>query len=102
MRDYLGHHVTSTNQFGSPDACDAAVGISVHGSFAVSYAEHIDKVCLKVDALQSSTFAGMSMQLSVEKAIALRDLLDAGIDDALAATSVDEASVLELPSGGAA
>lgn len=96
MRDKRGKHVTAVDKFGYGVVSDEfTVGLSIHGSFAVHYAAHIDRVCVKV-MTDGITYAGMDMQLPVEKAIVLRDLLDAGIADALAAT------VVELPAGDGA
>ncbi|KZM73307.1 hypothetical protein AWN90_32105 [Nocardia terpenica] len=80
MRTVYGSHRTGVDD-------DVLVTMAArHVSFEVHYFRgkvHVD--------LGSSC----GMQLTVEQAVALRQLLDAGIADALAA-----ATVLELPAGG--
>ncbi|NUS43736.1 MAG: hypothetical protein HOQ24_08630 [Mycobacteriaceae bacterium] len=65
------------------------------GSFQVRYVDDLDKVCVKVRRF--AELGGMSMQLTLNQAELLRELLDAGIADMRAAKQV-----LELPAGGAA
>ncbi|WP_280254945.1 hypothetical protein [Nocardia wallacei] len=97
MRDKLGNHVTAVDKHGyGAVSKEFSVSLSVHGSFAVQYYAHIDRVCVDV-LTNGSTYAGMDMQLPVEQAIVLRDLLTAGIADALAATAVEPSA-----EGGAA
>ncbi|MGW5228669.1 hypothetical protein ACWEP5_27490 [Nocardia niigatensis] len=98
MRDRIGHHVSQLDKYG--DAVDAD-GIRVHtsvwGSFQVTYAAHIDRVC--VDVIEGYPGRGrMSMQLTLEQAALLHDLLDAGIADAMAATVIESRAA--LPAGG--
>lgn len=93
MRDSIGSHVSQTNEFGSQeDIDDIYVTTSVRGSFRIRYYDNVDRVCLDV---KGPPFGGdMSMQLTLDQAELLRDLLDAGIADARAA------KVIELPAGG--
>ncbi|KIA61255.1 hypothetical protein FG87_31950 [Nocardia vulneris] len=62
---------------------DVWVTAAVRGSFQVKYAEHIDKVCVAVRRF--AEYGDMTMQLTLEQATTLRDLIDAGITDAIAA-----------------
>lgn len=97
MRDFLGTHVSQVNEHGSQvDVDEVFVMTSSRGSFRVKYAANVDRVCVEVEG---PPFGGsMRMQLTLAQAILLRELLDAGIADTIAAT----AAVLELPAGGAA
>lgn len=84
MRDVLGNHVPAVDQHGHPaDTMDVWVTAAVRGSFQVSYADHIDKVCVGVRRFAEC--GDMSMQLTLDQATTLRDLIDAGIADAIAA-----------------
>ncbi|MGX1774795.1 hypothetical protein ACWIGW_21960 [Nocardia brasiliensis] len=84
MRDRWGNHVPAVDQHGHPaDTLDVWVNTAVRGSFQVSYAERIDKVCVGVRRFAEC--GDMTMQLTLEQATTLRDLIDAGIADAIAA-----------------
>ncbi|WP_280411802.1 hypothetical protein [Nocardia asiatica] len=85
LRDYVGHYVIAASESGVPVDTGVSAEISVHGSFRVRYAAHVDRVCVRVYPASSSAYVGMSMQLTLEQATALRALLDAGIADAVAA-----------------
>lgn len=97
MRDFMGHHVSQVDKYGyAADVDDICVSTHVRGSFCTRYAENVGKVCVEV-----RRFAGdgdMTMQLSVEQAILLRELLDGAIGDALEATTVEVPAA--LPVGG--
>ncbi|MFE3057114.1 hypothetical protein [Nocardia sp. NPDC059236] len=90
MRDFLGNHVSQVDEYGSAvDVDGIRVGTSVWGSFRVGYFENVDRIC--VDVLDGHPGRGrMSMQLTLEQAMLLRDLVDAGIADALAAQAITE------------
>ncbi|WP_227984546.1 hypothetical protein [Nocardia spumae] len=93
----MGDYVTELDERG--DAADTGIrtSIAVHGSFRVTYAEHIDRVCVEVAPNKSSAFAQLSMQLTLEQAAGLRDMLDAAMSDYLAAHVV---SPLAIEVGG--
>lgn len=92
MRDFMGSHVSQVNQYGrQEDVDDVFVGVRVHGSFVVRYADNIDKVVVEVEPRIG---IGMGMQLTLDQAILLRGLLDAGIADMRAA------KIVELPAAG--
>ncbi|MEU6828671.1 hypothetical protein ABZ894_08445 [Nocardia beijingensis] len=93
LRDYLGSYVVAASESGAPVDTGVFADISVHGSFRVQYAEHVDRVCVRVFPASSSAYAGMAMQLTLAQAIGLRALLDAGIADALAARDDREADM---------
>ncbi|WP_280266704.1 hypothetical protein [Nocardia wallacei] len=94
MRDFMGTHVSQVNEYGSQIDVDGVfASVCVRGSFAVRYAKNVDKVIV---AVGSDPCSEMRLQLSLDEANLLRELLDAGIADALAATVVE----LELPAGG--
>ncbi|WP_227982718.1 hypothetical protein [Nocardia spumae] len=98
MRDFMGAHVSQINKYGHQEDVDGVfVTTSVRGSFKVRYAESIDRL---VVAVEPGTCSDMSMQLTLDQAILMRDLLDAGIADMQAAQAVEVAQVLELPAGG--
>ncbi|MCU1646407.1 MAG: hypothetical protein JWN03_6682 [Nocardia sp.] len=87
MRDNFDNHVTTLDGHGyAADVDNVAVSISVRGSFRVKYFAPLDKVCL--DVCRWGEYGDMSTQLTVEQAIALRDLLDAGIADARVAKAL--------------
>ncbi|QLY33293.1 hypothetical protein H0264_14575 [Nocardia huaxiensis] len=88
MRDSMGAHVSKVNSYGrQQDIDEIFVTTSVQGSFRVHYFESIDRVCVDI---QGSPFGGdVSMQLSLDQAMLLRELLDAGIADAIAATKIE-------------
>ncbi|MEV6100672.1 hypothetical protein [Nocardia sp. NPDC051981] len=98
MRDFMGYHVSQVDEHGSAVNVDKVrVGTSVWGSFQVGYFENVDRIC--VDVVDGHPGRGrMSMQLTLEQAMLLRDLVSAGIADALAATAVEP--LAELPAGG--
>ncbi|MEU1205490.1 hypothetical protein [Nocardia sp. NPDC005825] len=98
MRDFMGDHVSQVDKYGHAAGDDGVfMSTSVRGSFRVNYAAHIGKVCVSVeDVLRGG--GRMSMQLTLEQAMLLRELVDAGIADALAATTVEP--LAELPTGG--
>ncbi|MFE3986558.1 hypothetical protein ACFXPR_18930 [Nocardia tengchongensis] len=98
MRDFMGYHVSQVDEFGSAVDVDRIHALtSVSGSFRVRYADHIDRVC--VDVVEGHPGSGrMSMQLTLEQALLLHELLSAGIADALATTTVEP--LAELPAGG--
>lgn len=79
MRNDYGDHVSGQDD-------DVCTNIRVFGSFEVRYFGHIDRVCVEVRGKQG--WARMSMQLTLEQAQLLRDLVDAGIADAVAAKAV--------------
>lgn len=84
MRDFLGAHVSQTDEFGHPADVDGVqVSVYVTGSFQVKYAKHIDRICLSV--ARWTGHGDMRMQLTLQQATLLRKLLDAGIADALTA-----------------
>ncbi len=98
MRDFMGAHVAQVDDHGhAVDVDGVNVSTSVWGSFRVRYADHIDKVCVAVEEGYPGR-ASTTMQLTLEQATLLRDLLDAGIADAIAATVVE--STVALPVGG--
>lgn len=98
MRDFMGSHVSQVDDYGYREDVDGVfVSTSVRGSFVVRYAENVGRVCVEVEPQDTS---GMMMQLTLDQAILLRDLLDAGIADMQAAGVVDAAPVLELPASG--
>ncbi|MFE3028716.1 hypothetical protein [Nocardia tengchongensis] len=94
MRDFMGNHVSQVDVHGhQADVDKIHVSTTTLGSFRVRYAAHIDKVCVEV----IEGYPGMArtaMQLTLEQAALLHDLLDGGIADAMAAT------VVELPAVG--
>ncbi|MEU6579563.1 hypothetical protein [Nocardia sp. NPDC046763] len=98
MRDRMGNHVSQLDEFGDAvDADEICVHTSTWGSFRVVYAAHIDRVCVEVN----DGYPGrgrMSMQLTLEQAALLHDLLGAGIADAMAATVIESRAA--LPVGG--
>ncbi|MFE3052697.1 hypothetical protein [Nocardia sp. NPDC059239] len=90
MRDYMGNHVSQVDKHGYAVGVDAIrMSTSVWGSFRVRYAESVDKVCVEVEDEHPGR-GRMSMQLTLEQAMLLRDLVDAGIADALAAQAITE------------
>ncbi|MEU8900699.1 hypothetical protein AB0C65_32880 [Nocardia sp. NPDC048505] len=97
MRDFMGAHVSRVSKHGYQDDVDGVYATNtVRGSFRVHYADNIDQLVVSVTAQAGDE---MRMHLSLGQAILLRDLLDAGIADMKASTT---ATMLELPSGGAA
>jgi hypothetical protein len=94
MRDSWGAHVSHIDEYGHQvDLDDVHTSMRVHGSFAVRYYANADRTVITVG---TNACSEMRMQLPLDQAIVLRELLDAGITDALAAT------VVELPTGGVA
>jgi hypothetical protein len=92
MRDFMGSHVSQVNEYGrQQDVDNVFVTARVHGSFVVRYAENVDRVCVEVEP---QIGVGMGMQLTLDQAILLRGLLDAGIADMRAA------KIVELPAAG--
>ncbi|MBF6236645.1 hypothetical protein IU474_06075 [Nocardia otitidiscaviarum] len=89
MRDFMGNHVSQVDEYGhAVDIDRISVTTMVWGSFRVKYADHIDRVC--VDVVEGPPGrADMSMQLTLAQATLLRELLDAGIADALAANVIE-------------
>lgn len=96
-KNHLGQYFTEADKYGFPADTDVSADISVHGSFRVGYAANIDRVCVKVQPNEPSAYAAMSMQLTLEQAAALRDMLDAAMSDYLAAHVV---SPLAIEAGG--
>ncbi|MEU6564357.1 hypothetical protein [Nocardia nova] len=98
MRDFMGSHVSQVDDYGQrQDVDDVFVSTCVRGSFVVKFADHIGKLVVRVEPQDSS---GIAMQLTLDQATLLRDLLDAGIADMQAAGVVDVAPLLELPASG--
>ncbi|MEV6769926.1 hypothetical protein AB0N05_14995 [Nocardia sp. NPDC051030] len=98
MRDFLGAHVSNVNEYGGQVDTDGVFATSsVRGSFKVRYASNIERLVVSVT---SNCFDEMGMQLTLEQATLLRELLSAGIADMVAATK-SVPPVLELPAGGA-
>ncbi|MFC9897276.1 hypothetical protein ACFVMC_26605 [Nocardia sp. NPDC127579] len=98
MRDFMGAHVSRIDDFNTQvDVDKVYINSSVRGSFRVKYSAQIDKICVGVESRPG--IGDTTMQLTLTQAKLLRDLLDDGIADAIAALP---APVLELPSGGAA
>ncbi|MEV5652930.1 hypothetical protein AB0L57_32165 [Nocardia sp. NPDC052254] len=98
MRDFMGAHVSHVNEYGHQQDVDGVfVSTIVRGSFKVRYSDNIDRLVVGVEP---ETCSGMDMQLTLDQAILMRDLLDAGIADMQAAQAVEVAQVLELPAGG--
>ncbi|WP_104363638.1 hypothetical protein [Nocardia nova] len=87
-KSVLNEYVTEVDEVGYPADTGINTRISVHGSFRVQYAAHIDRVCVEVAPNRSSAFAQMSMQLTLEQAADLRDMLDAAMSDYVAAQVV--------------
>ncbi|WP_280373991.1 hypothetical protein [Nocardia wallacei] len=75
------------------DVDNVHVSTAVQGSFRIKYWDHIDRVCVHVGTSLGN--GDMTMQLTLDQAVLLRTLLDAGIADA-----VDASSVHALPAGG--
>ncbi|MEV6070054.1 hypothetical protein AB0L82_26210 [Nocardia sp. NPDC052001] len=97
MRDFMGKHVSQVDKYGhAVDVDGIRVLMSVLGSFRVYYAAHIDRVCVTVEGRPGR--GDMSLQLTLEQAALLRDLVAAGIADAMAATLVEVPA--ELAAGG--
>ncbi|MBF6132800.1 hypothetical protein IU501_07260 [Nocardia otitidiscaviarum] len=92
MRDFMGNHVSKVNRHGHAVGGDGvAATASVWGSFRVHFAENVDRVCVAIE----DEYPGrgrMSMQLTLEQAVLLRELLDAGIEDARTAQGVEIAA----------
>lgn len=89
MRDFMGNHVSQVDARGTAvDGDGIHVLTTTLGSFQVHYAAHIDRIC--VDVVGGGTYHGRTtMQLTLDQAMLLRTLLDAGIADAIAATTVE-------------
>ncbi|OBF63929.1 hypothetical protein A9X06_09270 [Mycobacterium sp. 852002-51759_SCH5129042] len=89
MRDFMGSHVSQVDEYGrQKDVDDVFVSARVLGSFVVRYADNVDKVVVEVEP---QTGGGVMMQLTLDQATLLRELLDAGIADMRAA------KIVELP-----
>ncbi|PPJ07833.1 hypothetical protein C5E51_16800 [Nocardia nova] len=89
MRDFMGSHVSQVDEYGrQKDVDDVFVSARVLGSFVVRYAENVDKVVVEVEP---QIGGGVMMQLTLDQATLLRELLDAGIADMRAA------KIVELP-----
>lgn len=89
MRDFMGNHVSHVNEYGHAVGGDGVnATASVWGSFRVHFAENIDRVCVAIED-ECPGRGRMSMQLTLEQAVLLRGLLDAGIEDARAAKFID-------------
>ncbi|PSR62126.1 hypothetical protein C8258_25795 [Nocardia sp. MDA0666] len=96
MQDFMGAYVSKVDKFGHQEDVDEVVATaSVRGSFRVKYYANVYKVCVDVRGQLGSGDIGM--QLTLDQAILLRELLAAGIADMQAAKT---AQVLELPAGG--
>ncbi|MBO0853605.1 MAG: hypothetical protein J2P18_07540 [Nocardia sp.] len=97
-KNYLGEYVAELDERGRrPVDTGVAAGMSVHGSFRVSYASYADQVVVEVAPHDSSAYAAMQMHLRPEQAAGLRDLLDAALSDYVAAHVV---SVPAVEAGG--
>ncbi|MGW0054374.1 hypothetical protein [Nocardia nova] len=93
MRDFMGSHVSKVDEYGHQEDVDGVcVTTSVRGSFVVRYYDNVDKVCVDITSRQGSGDVGL--QLTLDQAILLRGLLDAGIADMRAA------KIVELPVAG--
>lgn len=93
MRDFMGSHVSQVDDHGSRQNIDGIyMTTSVHGSFRIRYYDNVDRICVDIDGPPSGGRA--SMQLTMDQAELLRELLEAGIADMRAA------KVIELPAGG--
>lgn len=98
MRDFLGAHVSQTDEFGNPADVDGVhVSIRVAGSFQVTYAENVDRICLSV--ARWTDHSEMRMQLTLQQATLLRELLAAGIADALAAAATEPPALPDADTG---
>ncbi|MFE3229860.1 hypothetical protein [Nocardia sp. NPDC059228] len=98
MRDFMGANVSHVDEYGhQADVDDVFATSHVRGSFRVRYARNIARIVVTVT---SASFDEMGMQLTLEQATLLQELLGAGIADMSADTPTVEA-VLELPAGGA-
>lgn len=76
MRNRLGHHISGA------ETDNVHLVSQIGGSFEVYYGQILDTIVVE---LRSEYGAGVvSMPLSVENAITLRDLIDAAVTDAKA------------------
>ncbi|MEC3957526.1 hypothetical protein VMT65_31145 [Nocardia sp. CDC153] len=98
MRDFMGANVSQVDEFGHQvDVDDIFATSHVRGSFNVRYQRNVDRLIVTVT---SRSFDEMGMQLTLEQATLLLELLGAGIADM--STDIPSAEpVLELPAGGA-
>lgn len=88
VTEFLGDYVIASDDTAKPVDTGVRATIGTHGSFRTRYAGNVDRVIVELGPLHSA-LTTLRMQLTVEQAVGLRDLLQAAIADGYSAAEAE-------------